>query len=162
MTPFLPGATDHHLLNALRFWPTTSSTSGMSASGHDPVAPSGPEAMVTFCMTSANTRTFAAGMVAPPSPVKGCDQAYEVSFNVVADVAGCRTTIWKPSYSFRAAASVAALAPGRASPGRTFVVPSTTRTVGAAGEAKGARERPIRRKIELFRMEPVPGTGGLA
>src|SRR5215813_9304938 len=134
MTPFLPGATDHHLLNTLRFWPTMSSTAGMSASGHGPVAPSGPEAMVTFSITSANRRTFAAGIVAPFGPVSGADHEYALSFRAAVALLAAWTTIWKPSYSLRAAERAAEVAAGRASDGRVLVVPSVTRTV-AAGAA---------------------------
>src|SRR5919201_4693715 len=131
MTPFLPGATDHHFVNALRFSPTMSSTSGMSASGHGPVAPSGPEAIVTLCMTSANTRTFATGMVAPLGPLSGPDHEYELSHSVAVAVLADRTTSWNPSYSFRAAEMEAEMAAGRGSDGRILVVPSVTRTVAA-------------------------------
>src|SRR5882724_3913384 len=138
MTPFLPGETDHHLLKALRFCSTMSSTSGMSASGHGPVAPSGPEAMVTLCMTSAKTRTFAEGIVAPLGPVSGPDHESELSLSVEVAVFAGRTTSWKPSYSLRAAEREAEPAAGSGSEGRIFVVPSVTRTVAArvAGASK--------------------------
>src|SRR6266850_1410264 len=120
MTPFLPRATDHHFVNALRFCPTTSSTSGMSASGHGPVAPSGPEAMLTLC----------------------------------------RTTIWNPSYSFRAANSAAEVAAGSESDGRTFVVPSATRTVAARETAGATRETNVQAvNHRIARMQRLP-TGG--
>src|SRR5258708_8885697 len=96
MPPFGPGATDHHFVNALRFWPTMSSTSGMRASGQGPVAPSGPEAMVTFCMTSANTRTFAAGMGAPFGPPPGPDHEYELRFSPAVAPPPARTPTWQP------------------------------------------------------------------
>src|SRR5919204_2856199 len=131
MTPFLPGATDHHLLKALRFCPAMSSTSGMSASGQGPVAPSGPDAMVTLCMTSANTRTFDAGIVAPFGPVSGRDHEYDESLSEAVAALDCRTTTWNPSYSFRAAEMVAAVPAGKGSDGRVFLVPSGTRSVGA-------------------------------
>src|SRR2546425_179542 len=117
MTPFLLRATDHHLVKALRFWPTTSSTSGTSASGHDPVAPSGPDAVVTLNMTSANTRRFAGGITAPFGPVSGCDQEYELSVSARPELS-LRTTTWNASYSFRAAERTAEVAAGRVSEGR--------------------------------------------
>ena len=140
MTPFLPGATDHHLLKALRFCPAMSSTSGMSASGQGPVAPSGPDAMVTLCMTSANTRTFDAGMVAPFGPVSSRDHEYDESLSEAVAALECRTTTWNPSYSFRAAEMMAALPAGKGSDGRILLVPSVTRTV-AARAAAGNSER---------------------
>src|SRR6266850_2684924 len=135
MMPFLPGATDHHFVNALRFWPRTSSTSGMSASGHGPVAPSGPEAMVTLCIASANPRTFAAGIVAPFGPVTGRDHEYAESFSEAVAALPWRTTTWKPSYSLRAAEMAAEAPGGSGSDGRILVVPSATRTVAARAVA---------------------------
>src|SRR5256885_1580767 len=140
MTPFLPGATDHHLLKALRFCPTMSSTSGMSASGQRPVAPSGPDAMVTLCMTSANTRTFDAGMVAPFGPVSSRDHEYDESLSEAVAALDCRTITWNASYSFRAAEILAASAAGKGSDGRILLVPSVPRTV-AARPPPGERER---------------------
>src|SRR2546425_958922 len=102
MTPFLLRATDHHLVKALRFWPVMSSTSGTSASGQDPVAPSGPDAVVTLNMTSANTRRFPGGMTAPLGPVSGWDQEYELRVSARPGLS-LRTTSWNDSYSFRAA-----------------------------------------------------------
>src|SRR5882672_2937287 len=153
MTPFVPGATDHHFVNALRFWPTMSSTSGMRASGQGPVAPSGPEAMVTFCMTSANTRTFAAGMVAPFGPASGPDHEYELSFSADVAVLAAWTTTWKPSYSLRAAEMAAEVAGGSASAGRILVVPSVTRTV-AAGAAAETRIAMSVNRIEVAMCSP--------
>src|SRR6267154_301360 len=157
MTPFLPGATDHHFVNALRFCPTTSSTSGMSASGHGPVAPSGPEAMLTLCMTSAKTRTFADGIVAPCGPVSSWDQEYDVSVSAAFAVLACRTTIWNPSYSFRAANSAAEVAAGRESDGRTFLGPSATRTVAARETAGATTETNVQAvNHRIARMQRLP------
>src|SRR5438128_7022032 len=162
MTPFLPAGTDHHFVNALRFCPTTSSTSGMSASGQGPVAPSGPEAMVTLCMTSANTRTLAAGIVAPFGPVSGWDHEYEVSISASFAVVAWRTTIWNPSYSFRAAERAADVAAGSASDGGTLVVPSVTRTVAARDATGAARKMNAQAANHLVaRMHRLP-TGALA
>src|SRR5258707_10745903 len=116
MTPFVPGAPDHHFVNALRFWPTMSSTSGMRASGQGPVAPSGPEAMVTFCMTSANTRTFAAGMVAPFGPPSGPDHENELSFSADVALLPARATTRKPPYPFRPAQKAGRVGRRRAAP----------------------------------------------
>src|SRR3981189_3020087 len=143
MTPFLPRATDHHFVNALRFCPTTSSTSGMSASGHGPVAPSGPEAMLTLCMTSAKTRTFADGIVAPCGPVSSWDQEYDVSVSAAFAVLACRTTIWNPSYSCRAARRAGGVPEGREPEGRPLLVPSATRPGPAREPAGATRERNV-------------------
>src|SRR6266850_1002337 len=105
MTPFLPGETDHHLVKALRFCSTMSSTSGTSASGQGPVAPLGP--------------------------LSGPDHEYELSLSVAVAVLAGRTTSWKPSYSLRAAEMTAEPAAGSGSDGRILVVPSVTRTVAA-------------------------------
>src|SRR6267142_2537765 len=157
MTPFLPGATDHHFVNALRFCPTTSSTSGMSASGHGPVAPSGPEAMVTLCMTSAKRRTLAIGIVAPLGPVRGWAQEYELSLSAAVAVLECWTATWKASYSLRAAEIDAEVAAGSASDGLIFVVPSVTRTVAARDAAGATRNRNAAAKRRpVARMQPLP------
>src|SRR2546430_15779510 len=108
MRPFLPGATDHHLLKALRFCPTMSSTSGMSASRQGPVAPSGPDAIVTLCMTSANTRTSDAGMVAAFGPVSSRDHEYDQRLSAAVAPGETRTTARKGSDIVPAAGTVAA------------------------------------------------------
>jgi len=107
-------------------------------------------------MTSAKTRTFAGGIVAPFGPVNGWDQEYEASFSDAVAVLDCRTTIWKASYSFRAAESAAEVAAGSASDGRTFVIPSAMRTVAARETAGLTKTNAQAVTHRIARMQRLP------
>src|SRR5712692_10235944 len=120
--------------NALRFSPTIGSTSGTSASGHTPAAPSPPVCCDTLMSASRYSVTSRPLMLWPlpsPSPSRLIDTP----------VAGPVTTTWKDSNSFRAAAitAVAAAPCGTCACGRTFTAAGAVQT-WAASEALPARK----------------------
>src|SRR6266568_9276972 len=105
---------------AFRFSPTTSSTSGTSASGKEPVTPSGPLGLASVMIASRKSR----GAGSSAGPVKAVAVAETPD-------SGPATAIWKASNSFRAAASSAPTRGTADAEGRTFSVELTTQAVVA-------------------------------
>jgi hypothetical protein len=127
-----PAATSNG--KALRFSPTIGSTSGISASGHQPAAPSPPVGVGTL-ISASRYSTTSRPAIAWPLP------SFRLSSLMLTPEAGPVTTTWKDSNSLRAAASVAevgALA-GTGACGRTLVAPLAVHTCAARAAEGSAR-----------------------